>query len=92
MDLASGVWRLIITMTHVHGKGRPKIVPECTLPLTAPRAVSMIITDLAVFEFVDGWVSLTELMPGVTLEQVGQHEREVCRRRFVLRKQFEILV
>ena len=70
MDLASGARRLIITMTHVDGKGRPKIVPQCTLPLTARKAVSMIITDLAVFEFVDGQLALTELMPGVTLEQV----------------------
>jgi 3-oxoacid CoA-transferase len=70
MDLASGARRLIITMTHVDGKGRPKIVPQCTLPLTARKAVSMVITDLAVFEFVDGQLALTELMPGVTLEQV----------------------
>ena len=70
MDLASGARRLIVTMTHVDGKGRPKIVPQCTLPLTAQRVVSMIITDWAVFEFVDGQLTLTELMPGATLEQV----------------------
>ena len=70
MDLASGARRLIITMTHVDSKGRPKIVPQCTLPLTAQRAVSMIITDWAVFEFVDGQLTLTELLPGATLEQV----------------------
>ena len=70
MDLASGARRLIITMTHVDSKGRPKIVPQCTLPLTAQRAVSMIITDWAVFEFIDGRLTLTELMPGATLEQV----------------------
>jgi 3-oxoacid CoA-transferase len=70
MDLASGARRLVITMTHVDGKGRPKIVPQCTLPLTAQRAVSMVITDWAVFEFIDGRLALTELMPGATLEQV----------------------
>jgi 3-oxoacid CoA-transferase len=37
MDLASGAQRLIVTMTHVDGKGRPKIVSQCTLPLTAQR-------------------------------------------------------
>ena len=37
MDLATGARRLIITMTHADGKGRPKIVPQCTLPLTARR-------------------------------------------------------
>jgi 3-oxoacid CoA-transferase len=57
-------------MTHVDSKGRPKIVPQCTLPLTALRAVGMIITDWAVFEFVDGQLTLTELLPGATLEQV----------------------
>lgn len=70
MDLASGARRLIVTMTHVDGKGRPKIVPQCTLPLTAQRAVAMIITDWAVFEFLDGQLTLTELLPGATLEQV----------------------
>ncbi len=70
MDLASGARRLIVTLTHVDGKGRPKIVPQCTLPLTAQRVVSMVITDWAVFEFVDGRLTLTELMPGATLEQV----------------------
>ncbi len=70
MDLASGARRLIITMTHVDSKGRPKIVPHCTLPLTAQAAVSMIITDWAVFEFIDGRLTLTELLPGATLEQV----------------------
>ena len=70
MDLASGANRLIITMTHTDRKGRSKIVPECTLPLTAYGAVDMIITDLAVFEFIDGKLTLTQLMPGVTIEEV----------------------
>ncbi len=70
MDLASGARRLIITMTHTDSKGRPKIVPECTLPLTAQGVVAMVITDLAVFEYVEGKLTLTELMPGATLEQV----------------------
>jgi 3-oxoacid CoA-transferase len=70
MDLASGARRLIITMTHADSKGRPKIVPQCTLPLTAEQVVDMVITDLAVFEFADGQMTLTELRPGATLEQV----------------------
>jgi 3-oxoacid CoA-transferase len=70
MDLASGAKKLIITMTHTGPKGAPKIVPQATLPLTAPGVVNMIITDLAVFEFIDGQLTLTELMPGATLEQV----------------------
>lgn len=70
MDLASGARRLIITMTHTNRDGSPKIVPECTLPLTATGAVDMVITDLAVFAFADGQLRLVELMPGATLEDV----------------------
>src|SRR5260221_6282394 len=70
MDLASGACRLIITMIHNNPDGTPKIVPECTLPLTATGAVDMIVTDLAVFTFVDGQLTLSELMPGVSAEEV----------------------
>ena len=70
MDLASGAKRLIITMTHADNQGRPKIVPECTLPLTAIGAVDLVITDLAVFGFIAGRLALLELMPGATLEEV----------------------
>ena len=70
MDLASGAKRLIITMTHNSRDGRPKIVPRCTLPLTAVGAVDTIITDLAVFRFEHGRLTLTELMPGTSLEEV----------------------
>ncbi|GAA5532632.1 3-oxoacid CoA-transferase [Deinococcus aluminii] len=70
MDLASGAKRLIVTMTHTDPDGTPKIVPECTLPLTARGKVDMIITDKAVFEFIDGHLTLTELLPGASLEDV----------------------
>lgn len=70
MDLASGANKLIITMTHTSRDGQPKVVPRCTLPLTVRRAVDMVITDLAVFEFIDGQLTLTELMPGAALEHV----------------------
>src|SRR5581483_935341 len=70
MDLASGAKRLIVTMTHTDDQGRPKIVPQITLPLTAQRAVNTVITDLAVFRFIQGRLTLTELMPGASLEQV----------------------
>jgi 3-oxoacid CoA-transferase len=69
MDLASGAKRLIALMTHT-AKGTPKIVPECTLPLTARAAVDVIITDLAVFRFEHGALTLVELMPGATLDEV----------------------
>lgn len=70
MDLASGARKLIITMSHTDPDGSPKIVPDCTLPLTTRGAVDMVITDKAVFEFVAGQLTLTELMPGATMEEV----------------------
>lgn len=72
MDLASGAKKLIITMTHTSRDGVPKIVPECTLPLTAVNAVDLLITDLAVFKFMDGQLILTELMPGAILAEVRE--------------------
>jgi 3-oxoacid CoA-transferase len=70
MDLATGAKRLIITMTHTNNDGSSKIVPQCTLPLTAINAVDMIITDLAVFNYGNGKLTLIELMPGANLEEV----------------------
>jgi 3-oxoacid CoA-transferase len=70
MDLASGAKKLIITMTHTSPEGQPKIVSKVTLPLTAKAAVDIIITELAVFKFIAGQLTLTELMPGATMEQV----------------------
>ena len=70
MDLASGAKKLIITMTHTNIDGSSKIVPSCTLPLTAMNAVDMIITDLAVFAYPKGRLTLIELMPGSILEEV----------------------
>jgi 3-oxoacid CoA-transferase len=73
MDLASGAKKLIITMTHTNNDGSPKIVPSCSLPLTAMSAVDMVITDLAVFEFQEGKLFLVELMPGISLEEVKRN-------------------
>jgi 3-oxoacid CoA-transferase len=70
MDLAKGAKRLIITMTHTNPDGSPKIVPSCILPLTASGVVAMIITDLAVFAYPGGKLTLIELMPNATLDEV----------------------
>ncbi len=70
MDLASGARRLIVTMEHTTRDGEAKIVPSCTLPLTATAAVDVVITELAVFRFLEGQLILTQLMPGVTVEEV----------------------
>ena len=70
MDLASGAKKLIITLSHADPDGTSKIVPRCTLPLTARGVVDLIITDLAVFQLDQGGLTLTELMPAATLEEV----------------------
>jgi 3-oxoacid CoA-transferase len=70
MDLAAGAKKLIIVMSHTNSDGSSKIVPTCTLPLTAMKAVDIVITELSVFKFDDGKLTLIELMPGATLEEV----------------------
>lgn len=70
MDLVVGAQRVIIAMEHT-AKGRPKILPKCTLPLTAEKEVDMIVTELAVFEYLPE-LTLTELAPGVTEKQVRE--------------------
>lgn len=81
MDLASGAKKLIITMMHNERNGDAKVVTLCDLPLTALKAVDMIITDKAVFEFIDDKLTLTELMSGATIEDV----REATTAKFVER-------
>lgn len=71
MDLAGGAKRLIVTMTHTDRDGVSKVVKECDLPITVRSAVDVLITDLAVFEFLDGVMTLTALMPGSSLESVA---------------------
>jgi len=70
MDLAAGANKLIITMTHTNPDGSSKIVPACTLPLTAKGVVDLIITDLAVFDYSTGSLTLIDLLPGADLETV----------------------
>ncbi len=70
MDLASGARKLVITLTHTSRDGSSKIVPQCHLPLTAKQAVSTIITDLAVFDYSEGQLTLREIMPGSSLDEI----------------------
>ena len=71
MDLVAGVRRVVVTMEHTAG-GKPKLLHRCTLPLTGAAVVDMVITDLAVFAIdkKGGGMTLLELAPGVTLDQV----------------------
>jgi len=72
MDLVVGAMRVVITMTATSSSGEPKLVGACTYPVTARHAADVVITELAVFRFRDGVLTLTELQAGATLEQVRE--------------------
>ena len=71
MDLASGADRLIVTMFHADRRGNSKVLRRCDLPLTASNVVDVLVTDLAVFRFEGGRMTLVGLMPGVTRSRVA---------------------
>ncbi|MFI1773546.1 3-oxoacid CoA-transferase [Thalassobellus citreus] len=70
MDLASGAKKLIITLRHTDRSGASKVVEKCTLPITDYNCVDMLITELAVFKFIDSQLTLIEILPGSSLEEV----------------------
>jgi 3-oxoacid CoA-transferase B subunit len=71
MDLTVGAKRIFLCMQHT-SKGKPKIVEECTYPLTAPRCVDRIYTDLAVIYVTEEGLVVHELAPGVTFEYLQE--------------------
>ncbi len=73
MDLAFGVRNVIVTMTHLTNKGKPKILNRCTLPLTAPRCVKYIFTDMAMIEVTSQGLLLREFAPGLDPPIVQSH-------------------
>jgi len=70
MDLAFGSKRVIVTMEHNTKEGKPRIVKECTYPLTAKERVDLIFTDLAVIKVTPQGLLLMEVVPGWTAEEV----------------------
>jgi 3-oxoacid CoA-transferase subunit B len=70
MDLVVGARRVIVTMTATSSTGEPKVVSECTYPLTARGAADVVVTELSVFRLRDGALVLTELLGDATVEQV----------------------
>jgi 3-oxoacid CoA-transferase subunit B len=71
MDLVVGARRVIVTMTATSSRGEPKVVAECSYPLTAAGAVDVIITELSVFRLRNGELCLTELLDGATVDDVA---------------------
>ena len=70
MDLVSGVQKVVVLMEHCAKDGTPKIVPQCTLPLTGKAVVSRIITYLGVMDITAEGIKLVELARDVNLEQI----------------------
>ena len=70
MDLVAGVQRVVVVMNHASRQGDSKLLKRCTLPLTGTACVDRVITDLGVFDVVEGGFKVVELADGVTLDEV----------------------
>jgi 3-oxoacid CoA-transferase subunit B len=70
MDLVAGVRRVVVVMDHTSKAGEPKLLHRCTLPLTGKGVVDRIISNLGVFDVVEGGIRVVELADGVTMEEV----------------------
>jgi len=70
MDLVAGVKRVVVIMDHASKSGETKLLKTCTLPLTGKAVVDRIITNLGVFDVVDGGLKVVEIAPGVSREDI----------------------
>ena len=72
MDLVAGVGRVVVITSHTSKHGDSKLLKSCTLPLTGTGVVDRIITDLGVFDVVEGGLKIVEMAPKVTEEQIRE--------------------
>ena len=70
MDLVASAKNIIVAMMHTNPKGEPKLLPQCTLPLTGVRCVKKIVSNLAVIDVTEKGFVLLERAPGVTTEEI----------------------
>ncbi|MCO8099086.1 CoA transferase subunit B [Acinetobacter indicus] len=70
MDLVAGVQKVVVLMEHCAKDGTPKIVAQCSLPLTGKAVVHRVITDLGVLDITPTGVQLVELAPEVSFEEI----------------------
>ena len=73
MDLVCGAKKVYVATSHTDKKGRPKLRKKCSLPLTAVGAVDVVVSEFAVVRRIEGRMTLCELAPEVTLEQLLEH-------------------
>jgi len=70
MDLVTGAREVVIAMQHTSKNGKPKLVKQCTLPITGLGEADMVVTEYAVFVFDKGTLILREIAPEITLEEL----------------------
>ena len=86
MDLVAGVPRVVVLMEHT-ARGEPKILKQCSLPLTGVEVVDLIITDLCVFDVGPTGLTLVDIAPGVSVEEI----RANTEAGFVVHRDLEAL-
>lgn len=75
MDLVCGAKKVYVATSHTDKKGRPKLLKKCSLPLTAVGAVDVVVSEFAVVRRIEGRMTLCELAPEVSLEQLLEHTK-----------------